>query len=256
MHQYAAQPPACCSLTKHPNTYIKRARTCRKHAHMRNAPAVMTVCVYVSHTHTHTHVHIHWHTQTGGCRGKKTHSPWSPEDQQQDGLRLLLLSLVAFSFSPLLPLFFCRHSGVSPRLEGERKKTHTHTCCFHEYPWLYQLPSLPFSPLPLPCLSGLPQPPPLPPPPPRRSPSSLLSLLLHRRTVCPLIPYNTLRSSPPLSIGTPVYFYFFHLISSHTLFLCFNSQFHRSPSHTPMTQGTFLLEQTTHIKKKTTHRSQ
>lgn len=126
MHQYAAQPPACCSLTKHPNTYIKRARTCRKHAHMRNAPAVMTVCVYVSHTHTHTHVHIHWHTQTGGCREKKTHSPWSPEDQQQDGLRLLLLSLVAFSFSPLLPLFFCRHSGVSPRLEGERKK-HTHT---------------------------------------------------------------------------------------------------------------------------------
>lgn len=69
-------------------------------------------------------------------------------------------------------------------------------------------------------------------------------------TVCPLIPYNTLRSSPPpLSIGTPVYFYFFHLISSHTLILCFNSQFHRSPSHTPTTQGTFLLEQTTHIKK-------
>lgn len=49
----------------------------------------------------------------------------------------------------------------------------------------------------------------------------LSSLLPHRRTLCPLIPYNSLRSSLSPSVPLP---FFLPSISSHMPILCFNSQ--------------------------------
>lgn len=152
-------------------------------------------CVTHTHTQTHTHVHIHWHTQLGGCRNKSTLTLIAWRSTARRAAPPLAFTCRLPLPSPLLFLFFRRHSGVSPWLEGGRKKNPTHL----PFSWISaaspaSLPPCLSSPSPLPVVSpNHPLPP--PPQPPRRSPSSLLSLLPHRRTVCPLIPYNSLHSS-------------------------------------------------------------
>lgn len=117
-----------------------------------SAHAQQKICVRQTHMYTHIHIHRLQHERI------KTHSPWSPQDQWQDGLDLVLLSLVSFPFLFSAPSVSLQTSSVSPQQEGEKKKKNTWR--LHEYPRLHQLPSLPVSPLPLPCFSGLPQPPP------------------------------------------------------------------------------------------------
>lgn len=90
-------------------------------------------------------------------------------------------------------------------------------------------------------------PPPPPPQPPWRSPSLLSSLLPHRRTVCPLIPYNSLRSS---SLQQYPCLLFFLLLAATSRFSASIVRRQFSPSYTP-THSRFLLEHTGHIKRIT-----
>lgn len=81
-----------------------------------SAHAQQKICVRQTHMYTHIHIHRLQHERI------KTHSPWSPQDQWQDGLDLVLLSLVSFPFLFSAPSVSLQTSSVSPQQEGEKKK--------------------------------------------------------------------------------------------------------------------------------------